>query len=320
MVGHSRAWARVVAALCVIITAALAPASLFAAPEGSRWGPNYFPNYEVVAHTGERFRFYEQLIENKLVLFHFIYTRCGDICPLQMARMKLVTDRLGDRLGKDVFVYTITLEPEYDTKAVLASLADTYDVPPGWLLLTGDPKELAEIRYKLGERSRQLVEHRHEMLWIGNDRSGRWKRYSLSADLDRIAVEVMNADPVFAARKLPVGDDYRRAKSVDISHQRGQALFLKGCAACHSIGGGDGIAPDLAGLMDRREKSWVVEFIREPQNLRARKDPTALALDAAFPVAVMPRLGLSEIDAEDVLAYIAAADSEASSSAAAPAE
>ena len=282
-----------------------------AAPKNSRWGPKYFPNYEVEAHTGERFRFYEELIENKIVLFHFIYTNCGDICPLQTARMKLVADRLGDRLGRDIFIYTVTLEPEVDTVPVLASLAEAFETPPGWLFLTGEPKQLAEIRYKLGERSKQLIEHRHEMLWIGNDKTGRWRRYSMSADLDRIAIEVLRADPEFRAAKVTLGRDYGVAKALDITKQRGRALFAKGCAACHTIGEGAALGPDLAGVTERRKRDWLIDFIKEPQDMRAKKDPVALELDAAFPIAVMPRLGLSRTDIEDVLAYIEGVDGTA---------
>lgn len=295
------------ALLVALLCFALSTAAL-AAPKGARWGPKYFPNYEVTAHTGEKFRFYDQLIENKIVLFHFIYTRCGDICPLQTARMKLVADRLGDRVGRDIFIYTVTLEPEVDTPAVLASIAETFETPPGWLFLTGEPKQLGEIRYKLGERSRTLYEHRHEMLWIGNDNTGRWKRYSMSADLDRIAVEVLRIDPAYTAQQQQPGQDYGQAKAVDLTEQRGRALYAKACSACHSIGDGVQIGPDLAGVLDRRDRQWLIDFISNPARMRREKDPIALELDAAFPIAVMPRLGLSSTDAEDLLAYIDAAE------------
>ena len=305
------------AAVCLLVLVGFlgAAGSADAAPKGSRWGANYFPNYEVEAHTGEKFRFYEELIENKIVVFHFIYTQCGDICPLQTARMKLVADRLGDRVGKDIFIYTVTLDPIVDTAPVLASLAEAFETPPGWLFLTGDSKKLAEIRYKLGERSTQLVEHRHEMLWIGNDTSGRWKRYSMSADIDRIAIEILRADPAFRAAGVRLGRDYGEAQALNIALQRGRALFAKGCAACHSVGDGDGegIGPDLSGVAQRRDREWLINFIKEPQIMRAKKDPIALELDAAYPVAVMPRLGLSRGDIEDVLAYIEGAEGDEAS-------
>ena len=79
---------------------------------------------------------------------------------------------------------------------------------------------------------------------------------------------------------------------------------MKVCAACHSIGAGDLVGPDLKGLTAWRERGWLSRFLIDPQLMLLQKDPIALALDAKYPKATMPYLGLSETDVTDLLAYI----------------
>ena len=89
-----------------------------------------------------------------------------------------------------------------------------------------------------------------------------------------------------------------------ISDQPGQVLFKKMCAPCHTIGGGDHVGPDLRGVADRRDRAWLIDFIRNPAKMLARKDPDAVALAARFPRVRMPLMGLVENDAADVIAYL----------------
>jgi cytochrome c2 len=90
-----------------------------------------------------------------------------------------------------------------------------------------------------------------------------------------------------------------------ISDQPGQAMFKKMCAPCHTIGGGSHVGPDLRGVADRRDRRWLIDFIRNPTKMLARNDPDAVALAASFPVR-MPFMGLAETDAADVMAYVTA--------------
>jgi protein SCO1 len=57
---------------------------------------------------------------------------------------------LRDRLGREVFMYSITLRPEQDIPKVLKEYAKTYRVRPGWDFLTGNAKDINELRRKLG--------------------------------------------------------------------------------------------------------------------------------------------------------------------------
>ena len=116
----------------------------------SQWGNNYFPNVELTSSKGEKFKFFDDLIEDKVVLINFIYTRCPDACPLETAKLSEVYQILGDRLGKDVFMYSITIDPDHDTPEVLSQFMQTYQIETGWEFFTGNEKDILLLRKKLG--------------------------------------------------------------------------------------------------------------------------------------------------------------------------
>ena len=60
------------------------------------WGKDYFPNIELTTSKGEKVRFYDDLIKDKVVAVNFIYTSCGEMCPVETARLKTVSQILGD--------------------------------------------------------------------------------------------------------------------------------------------------------------------------------------------------------------------------------
>jgi len=88
------------------------------------------------------------------------------------------------------------------------------------------------------------------------------------------------------------------------------AMFAKACAGCHSIGRGDRVGPDLAGVAERRQTEWLMRFIANPDSLRRQKDPIALALMHKYPTIRMPAMGISEAEALDLVDYIQAQQSK----------
>jgi mono/diheme cytochrome c family protein len=85
----------------------------------------------------------------------------------------------------------------------------------------------------------------------------------------------------------------------------GQAIFEQKCKSCHSIGGGRIVGPDLKGITERRDRGWLIRFIVSPDELIAQGDPIAKQLVEEYGIP-MPNMGLSEPEAEEVLAYIEA--------------
>ena len=275
---------------------------------GASWDETYFPNSPVISQDGEEFDFYDDLIDDKTVVINFIYTNCPDICGLSTARLAWVRDELDEAVGEEVSFYSISLDPENDTPEKLKEYAEAFGADNEWLFLTGDPEELQEIRWKLGERSRSLDEHRSDMV-IGNDETGFWRRTSLMGNLATVANEIRELDPGFRAESRPLASraiPERDGNAQAVSDTPGQALFLKACAACHTVGEGDQrVGPDLHGVTWRRDRDWLVRAITAPEELRASGDPDMAELDAHYPGVVMPNLSLSRDDAGDVLLYLA---------------
>jgi protein SCO1 len=273
--------------------------------QGRRWSEGYFPNLPVVTQDGKTLQFYDDVIKGKIVLVSFIYTSCPDICPLTTARLTQVEDKLGDMVGRDIFFVSLTVDPENDTPEKLKQFSAAFHVGPGWLFLTGKPEDIRLINSKFGERGRNLSEHRQESV-LGNDATGQWARNNALGDLDRVVMDIRAMDPKW--REQVRTPTYDRASDVGLSlgTESGQALFKRLCVPCHTIGVGDRVGPDLRGVTERRERDWLVNFIMDPHKMRRQKDPTALALAAQYPGALMPRLGIAKNDAADLISYLEA--------------
>jgi protein SCO1/2 len=110
----------------------------------------YFPNVELTTHEGKKVRFYDDLIKDKIVVINFMYAQCEGICPGITANLAKVQKILGDRIGRDIFMYSITLKPEEDSPKELKHYVEMHRVKPGWLFLTGKPDEIDMLRHKLG--------------------------------------------------------------------------------------------------------------------------------------------------------------------------
>jgi protein SCO1/2 len=114
-----------------------------------------FVNNLLVTHDGQNVRFYDDLMKDKTVLINFMYVACKNegFCPMMSFNLSKVQALLGDRLGKDVFMYSITLDPENDTPKVLASYAKHFKAKPGgWRFITGAKQDIADVRGSLGFR------------------------------------------------------------------------------------------------------------------------------------------------------------------------
>ena len=86
--------------------------------------------------------------------------------------------------------------------------------------------------------------------------------------------------------------------------ETGQQIYQSKCTACHTIGKGKLVGPDLAGVTSRREESWLKRQIKEPDRLIAENDPIAMQLlQEANNVSMVP-LGLSDAEVVAVIAYL----------------
>ncbi|MCY1273239.1 hypothetical protein D9M68_572970 [compost metagenome] len=154
---------------------------------GDSFGARYFPNVTLYTHEGRRVKLYDDLVRDKVVAFNMMYTLCGGLCPTMTANLRGTQKLLGERAGRDVFMYSITLQPELDTPEILREYAESHHVGPGWLFLTGDPADLDKLRRKLGffdpdpEIDADRTTH-IRMVRIGNDRFDQWTMASARSD------------------------------------------------------------------------------------------------------------------------------------------
>jgi len=268
------------------------------------WGANYFPNVPLITQDGTTVHLYDDLLKGKAVALNLIYTSCKDECPLETARLVQVQRLLGDRVGKDIFFYSISIDPKRDTPAVLKAYAEKFGVGPGWLFLTGNEDDIKLVAQKLGlsrPNDTATRDGHQPILMLGNEPTGQWMRNSAVASPKYLATTI--SDFMGWERR----QSQRRYTAAQLlPPDAGVLLFQSRCSACHTIGKGDAVGPDLAGVTTRRDRDWLVRYLRAPEQMLAAQDATAVALLAKYKNVPMPNLHLSDGEIAIVLAYLEA--------------
>ena len=163
------------AALAPMLVTASTSTSTAAGPRAT-----YFPNAILQTHEGRQVRFYDDVVKgNRLVIFNMMYTVCANICPPDTANLLRVQEMLGERVGRDIFMYSLTLQPELDRPEALQAYASKYGVKPGWTFLTGGRADMDLIRRRLGfyDRNPQVdadLSQHTGMIRVGNEALDRW--------------------------------------------------------------------------------------------------------------------------------------------------
>ena len=110
----------------------------------------HLPNVELITQDNKKVHFYTDLVKDKRVVIQFMFARCKDICPIITHNLVEVQRLLKDRVGSDIFFYSITLSPEEDSPRDLKAFAKKHGVGPGWTFLTGKPDDILLLRKSLG--------------------------------------------------------------------------------------------------------------------------------------------------------------------------
>jgi copper(I)-binding protein/cytochrome oxidase Cu insertion factor (SCO1/SenC/PrrC family) len=272
---------------------------------GSPWGANYFPNVPLVTQDGHSVHFFDDLIKDKIVAINFIYTTCADTCPLETAQLVKVQQILGERMGRDVFFYSITIDPEHDTPAVLGAYRERFGAR--WTFLTGDESDIIQLRRKLGLYIEEIQDgsnnHNVSMI-IGNQATGRWMKRSPFENPYVLADQLGNW--LDGWKSPPRGADYANAPELR-SIAPGEQLFRTRCATCHTLTGHElagALGPDLQGVTQRREMGWLLNWLRAPDQMLKNNDPIAVALYEQYNELPMPNMRLNQQEAEDLIAYM----------------
>ena len=265
------------------------------------WGADYFPNVALTTQDGATVRLYDDLLKGKSVAINAIYTSCKDECPLETGRLVQLQRLLGDRVGKDIFFYSISIDPKRDTPAALKAYAEKFGVGPGWVFLTGNESDVKLVVRKLGlsRRNDALNRDGHQpILMIGNEPTGQWTKSSATASPKYLATTISD----FMGWKTERRYTAEQLRSPDA----GFLLFQNRCSACHTIGQGDAVGPDLAGVTTRRDHDWLVRYLKAPDRMLADRDPIATALNDQYRNVPMPNLRLNEDEIAAVLSLLSA--------------
>lgn len=298
------------AAAAAVLAGAAALSFLGAALAQTPWGADYFPNVTLTTQDGAKVRFYDDLLKGKSVAINLFYTSCQDVCPLETAKLVQLQRLFGERMGKDIFFYSIAIDP-WDTPKENKAYAQKFGVGPGWLFLSGKEADIQLLTRKLGlSRASDAVskDGHSASLMVGNVPNGLWMRNSAMDNPQFLATTIGN---FLGWRDLKADRSYAEARPLAIN--KGQFLFESRCAACHTLGAGERLGPDLLGVTTRRERSWLARYLAEPEKMRAEGDLIATSLFKKYKPVRMPNVELGTDDVASLLSYLEArsrADSE----------
>ena len=132
------------------------------------------PDAKMFNQQGKQVRFYTDLIKDKIVLLSFIYTSCTNVCLMQGENLARVQAQLGARLGKDVFLISVSMDPQTDTPQKLKYWGRAFGARPGWTLVSSNLAEMNEMLKAFTGNSPGQKEMHASAVFIGNDRTGVW--------------------------------------------------------------------------------------------------------------------------------------------------
>jgi protein SCO1/2 len=156
----------------------------------------YFTDTVLVNQDGEKMRFYSDLLKGKTVIINSFFATCQGSCLPMSRNLEKVQQALGDRLGKDAVIISISVDPTVDSPNALKAYAKKLNARPGWYFLTGDKQSVSFALTKLGQFVDNKESHSNIFI-IGNDRTGLWKKafgLAKSEELVKVVESVIN-DP-----------------------------------------------------------------------------------------------------------------------------
>lgn len=157
----------------------------------------YFTDVELINQDNQKMRLYSDLMKGKTVIINSFFTSDqGSSLPMNR-NLKAIQEALGERVGKDVIIFSISVDPTTDTPAQLKEYAKKLGGGTGWYFLTGDKKNVEFALYKFGQYVANKQDHSNIII-IGNEPTGLWKKafgLANSDNLIRVVWSVVNDKP-----------------------------------------------------------------------------------------------------------------------------
>ncbi len=154
----------------------------------------YFSDVELINQDGQKMRFYSDVLKDKVVVINTFFTTCTGVCPPINRTLERMQEALGDRLGKDAFLVSMSVDPETDTPSKLKEYSRRFHARPGWIFLTGKKENVDWALYKLGQYVETKDGHT-TIIIIGNESKGLWKKafgMAKADELMKIVEDVIN--------------------------------------------------------------------------------------------------------------------------------
>lgn len=151
----------------------------------------------LVDASGKRVRLPQDVIGERIAVVNFVYTSCTTVCPVSSATFQQLQQRLGARLGKEVVLVSITVDPLRDTPQRLRQFAGRYDAREGWVWLTGAKPDVDSVLKGFGAYTPNFEDH-PAMVLIGDARGGPWTRFFGFPSVDELMARI---DTMHVAQK-----------------------------------------------------------------------------------------------------------------------
>ena len=133
------------------------------------------PDVQVYDQDGRSLRFYSELVKGKTVAINFIFTSCTTICPPLTTAMRAIQRQLADRIGRDIWLISLSVDPTVDRPERLRAFATDFGAGPGWSFITGNQADIDRLLKAFGSYGGDIAAHSTTML-IGNEPAKRWIR------------------------------------------------------------------------------------------------------------------------------------------------
>jgi protein SCO1/2 len=145
----------------------------------------YFTDVVLVNQNGQEMRLFSDLIRGRTVIIIPFFTSCTGACPTMNQNLAKIQERLGDRLGKDAYMISISVDPVTDTVPKLQEYARKMGARSGWFFLSGKRENVEFALKKLGQQVEVREDHSNIMI-IGNAKTGLWKKVFSLAPIESL--------------------------------------------------------------------------------------------------------------------------------------
>jgi protein SCO1 len=153
------------------------------------------PDTKLVDHDGRERRLTSDVLRDRLAIVGFFYTTCGTVCPILSNLMLQVEQKLGSRVGRDVTMVSLSIDPLRDTPPRLTEYRRSLGAGEGWVWLTGARPQVEEALRAFGAYTADPARHPSQLM-VGDARSGRWSRLNGFPSVQQVLDVVARADRI----------------------------------------------------------------------------------------------------------------------------